>query len=130
MSHSFGVLPLSMLIFVSLPISRILRRQANVSSNMSSRCHRTAGGTPRRITRALMLAAMLALAAQALPQPALAQSDDVDPEQRISRLEEQLRTLTGQNEELQHQNMLLQQRLQMQGGAQPGPAGQPAAVQP
>jgi tol-pal system protein YbgF len=84
----------------------------------------------RRITRALMLAALLAAGLQALTSPALAQSDDVDPEQRIQRLEEQLRTLTGQNEELQHQNMLLQQRLQMQGGAQAAPAGQPAPVQP
>src|ERR1700761_1201409 len=119
-----------MLIVVSPPISRRLRRQTNVSPNMSSRIHQTTGGMPRRITRALMLAAMLALVAQALPSPALAQSDDGDPEQRIQRLEEQLRTLTGQNEELQHQNMLLQQRLQMQGGAPGGPPGQPAAVQP
>jgi tol-pal system protein YbgF len=74
---------------------------------------------------------MLALGSQALPSRALAQSDDGDPEQRIQRLEEQLRTLTGQNEELQHQNMLLQQRLQMlQGGAQAGPAGQPPMAQP
>jgi tol-pal system protein YbgF len=86
---------------------------------------------PRRIARALMLATLLALGSQALPSPARAQSDDGDPEQRISRLEEQLRTLTGQNEELQHQNMLLQQRLQsMQGGAPAAPGGQPAAVQP
>ena len=111
---------------VSLPITRQLRRQAN----MSSRCHRTFSGVPRGITRALMLAAMLALASQWLPSPALAQSDDGDPEVRIQQLESQLRQLTGQNEELQHQNQLLQDRLRMlQGGAQAGPAGQPAAVQ-
>ncbi len=94
---------------------------------MSSRCHRTFGGVPR----ALMLAAMLALASQWLPSPALAQSDDGDPAIQIERLENQLRQLTGQNEELQHQNQLLQDRLRMlQGGAQAAPAGQPAAVQP
>jgi tol-pal system protein YbgF len=86
---------------------------------------------PRGITRALMLAAMLALGSQMLPSPALAQSDDGDPEARIQQLESQLRQLTGQNEELQHQNQLLQDRLRMlQGGAQATPAGQPAAVQP
>jgi tol-pal system protein YbgF len=79
--------------------------------------------------RALMLAAMLALASHW--SPALAQSDDGDPEVRIQQLESQLRQLTGQNEELQHQNQVLQDRLRMlQGGAQAGPAGQPAAVQP
>jgi tol-pal system protein YbgF len=86
---------------------------------------------PHGITRALMLAAMLTLASQWLPSPALAQSDDGDPEVRIQQLESQLRQLTGQNEELQHQNQLLQDRLRMlQGGAQAAPAGQPAAVQP
>jgi tol-pal system protein YbgF len=86
---------------------------------------------PRRITHALSLAAMLALGAQALPSPALAQSDDGDPEIRIQQLENQLRQLTGQNEELQHQNQLLQDRLRtMPGGAEAAPAGQPAAGQP
>ncbi len=86
---------------------------------------------PRGITRALMLAAIMALGAQALPSAALAQSDDGDPEMQVQHLQEQLRTLTGQNEELQHQNQLLQQRLNaLQGGAQAAPAGQPAPVQP
>jgi tol-pal system protein YbgF len=94
---------------------------------MSSRCHRITRG----ITRALALAAILALGSQALPSRALAQSDDGDPEMRIQQLEGQLRQLTGQNEELQHQNQLLQDRLRMlQGSAQAGPAGQPPAVQP
>jgi tol-pal system protein YbgF len=85
---------------------------------------------PRAITRALSLAALLAFGAQALPSPALAQSDDGDPEMQIQHLEEQLRQLTGQNEELQHQNQLLQQRLNAMGGAQPAPGGQSAPVQP
>ena len=86
---------------------------------------------PRGVTRALMLAAILALGSPMLPSPALAQSDDGDPEMQVQHLQEQLRQLTGQNEELQHQNQLLQQRLNaMQGGAQAAPAGQPAAVQP
>src|SRR6185437_6099054 len=113
-------------IVVSLPISRRLRRQAN----MSSRFHRTISGMPRGITRALMLAAIVAWGAQ-LPSTALAQSDDGDPEMQVQHLQEQLRTLTGQNEELQHQNQLLQQRLNaLQGGAPAAPAGQPAPVQP
>ena len=36
---------------------------------------------------------------------------DVDPELRIQQLEQQLRTLTGQNEELQHRNLVLEQQL-------------------
>jgi tol-pal system protein YbgF len=67
----------------------------------------------------------------ALASPAQAQSDDVDPEMRIQQLENQLRQLTGQNEELQYRNRQLEDRLRMlQGGAQTGPAGQPAAIQP
>ncbi|MDE2472771.1 MAG: tol-pal system protein YbgF [Bradyrhizobium sp.] len=97
---------------------------------MSSRCHRTIGGMPRGITRALSLAATLALGSQVLPSAAFAQSDDGDPQMQIERLENQLRQLTGQNEELQHQNQLLQERLRMPGGAQAGPGGQPAAAQP
>ena len=57
---------------------------------------------------------------------------------RINRLEEQVRQLTGQNEEYQHQIRLLQQQLQQQGGATaPGtasaprpPVGPPAMSQP
>ena len=56
---------------------------------------------------------------------ALAQmgDDDGDPMMRIERLENQLRQLTGQNEELQHRNRLLEEQLrQLQGGtAQPAP---------
>jgi tol-pal system protein YbgF len=56
---------------------------------------------------------------------ALAQmgGDGSDPLMRIERLENQLRQLTGQNEELQHRNRLLEEQLrQLQGGgAQPAP---------
>ncbi len=84
---------------------------------MSFRIHRT--------TRAATLAALLALGSPAWIAPALAQSDDVDPEVRIQQLENQLRQLTGQNEELQHRNLQLEERLRaLQGGAQPGMPGQ------
>jgi tol-pal system protein YbgF len=70
-----------------------------------------------------------------LSAQALAQSDDADLELRIQRLENQLRQLTGQNEELQYRNRLLEERLrQLQGGlppaAQGGVQGGLAAVPP
>jgi tol-pal system protein YbgF len=94
---------------------------------MSSRFH--------QITHAAALSAILALGSQTLflpvISPALAQSDDGDPEMRIQQLENQLRQLTGQNEELQHQNQQLQERLRaLQSGAQAAPGGQPGVVQP
>lgn len=70
-----------------------------------------------RLVRAAAVAAVLALSS-----PAFAQYD-VDPEIRIQQLEDQLRTLTGQNEELQHRNRMLEQQLQQQQ-----PAGAPPAV--
>jgi tol-pal system protein YbgF len=85
---------------------------------MSSRFH--------HITRAAALAAMLAL-----PSQAFAQSDDPDPEMRIQQLENQLRQLTGQNEELQYRNRQLEDHLKLlEGGAQAAPVGQPPAMQP
>src|SRR3569833_785671 len=46
-------------------------------------------------------------------------------------LSDQLRKLTGQNEELQHRNQMLEEQLrQLQGGAAPGAAGAPAARAP
>ena len=72
-----------------------------------------------------MLAAVFVLCAFAWQSPALAQSDDVDPETRIQQLENQLRQLTGQNEELQYRNRQLEERLRMLQSATPGtPQGQ------
>lgn len=90
---------------------------------MSSRIH--------GISRAVAIAAMLALSSPAL-SPALAQqSDDADAEMRIQQLENRLRQLTGQNEELQYRNRQLEERLRaLQGGAQAAPSGPPAAAQP
>src|SRR4030088_1840692 len=98
---------------VPLSMSRRFRRQAK----MSSRFH--------RIPRAAAISAMLALSSHAF-----AQSDGVDPEMRIQQLENQLRQLTGHNEERQYRNRQLEERLRLlQGGAQAAP-GQPAAVPP
>ncbi|EKS35316.1 tol-pal system protein YbgF [Afipia clevelandensis ATCC 49720] len=62
-----------------------------------------------------------------LPTGASAQQD-MDPELRIERLENQLRTLTGQNEELQYRNRQLEEQLRALQGGQPQ-AGQPQAGQ-
>jgi tol-pal system protein YbgF len=82
------------------------------------------------ITRAAALAVVIGLCAFGSPSPALAQqSDEVDPEVRIQQLENQLRQLTGQNEDLQYRNRQLEERLRMlQGSAQQGAPGQPAPV--
>ncbi|MBN9601006.1 MAG: tol-pal system protein YbgF [Afipia sp.] len=74
------------------------------------------------------VAASLALAC--LPSVAWAQADDVDPEMRVEQLENRLRQLTGQNEELQYRNRQLEEQLrQLQGsapaGQRPGPATAP-----
>jgi tol-pal system protein YbgF len=84
---------------------------------MSSRLH--------QVTRAAALAAVVVLCGFAWHFPALAQSDDVDPEVRIQQLENQLRQLTGQNEELQYRNRQLEDRLRMLQGAAPGQPGAP-----
>jgi tol-pal system protein YbgF len=85
-------------------------------------------------TTALASLARLTVVATAIvaAYPAIAQQqydDDADPAMRVEQLESRLRQLTGQNEELQHRNQLLEQQLrQLQGGA---PAGQAAvATQP
>jgi tol-pal system protein YbgF len=77
---------------------------------------------------------IVALAAVAISSQAIAQQydDSGDPTMQIQKLEDRLRRLTGQNEELQHRNQLLEQQLrQLQGGAVT-PAGAPpqAAAMP
>jgi tol-pal system protein YbgF len=90
---------------------------------MSFRIHKSA--------RAVALAAMLGLCSLAWCVPALAQSDDVDPDVRIQQLESQLRQLTGQNEELQHRNRQLEEQLRsLQGAVQTAVPGQPVVAQP
>ena len=87
---------------------------------MSSRIH--------GITRAVAIAAMLAMSSSVSPVLAQ-QSDDPDAELRIQQLENRLRQLTGQNEELQYRNRQLEERLRaLQGGAQAAPGGPPAAA--
>jgi tol-pal system protein YbgF len=59
---------------------------------------------------------MLAPGSPGLAQ-SLAQSDDVDPELRVQQLENQLRQVTGQNEELQFRNRQLEEQIrQLQAG--------------
>ncbi|MBN9584541.1 MAG: tol-pal system protein YbgF [Afipia sp. 62-7] len=77
----------------------------------------------------IRLCAVLAIACLCLPAGAFAQQDDMDPEMRIDRLENQLRTLTGQNEELQYRNRQLEEQLRALQGAQPAPGNQAAAPQ-
>ena len=63
-----------------------------------------------------LLALLLVAAPLALPVAVFAQ-DSEDPETRIEQLEERLRQLTGQNEELQYRNRQLEEQLrQLQGG--------------
>jgi tol-pal system protein YbgF len=70
----------------------------------------------RIVARAVILAAMLALSSHGFAQ-SQAQSDDVDPELRVQQLENQLRQLTGQNEELQVRNRQLEEQIrQLQAG--------------
>jgi tol-pal system protein YbgF len=85
---------------------------------MSSRFHRFAA--------AAVVFAVLALSSQSF-----AQSEGADAEMRIQRLENQLRVLTGQNEELQYRNRQLEERLRQLGAAPGASSGaQPAMVQP
>lgn len=77
----------------------------------------------------ILVCAILATAPAWLPVNVFAQQD-MDPEIRIERLENQLRTLTGQNEELQYRNRQLQEQLRALQGAQPGQPDQAAAPRP
>lgn len=57
--------------------------------------------------------------------------DNGDPAMRVEQLEGQLRRLTGQNEELQHRNRMLEQQLQqLQGGQAAGAPANVAATPP
>lgn len=61
---------------------------------------------------------------QRQPQTYGQQDGGVDPEMRIEQLENQLRKLTGQNEELQYRNRQLEDQLrQLQAGGGTPPAG-------
>jgi tol-pal system protein YbgF len=69
--------------------------------------------------RAIALSAMLAVPSHGFAQ-SLAQSEDVDPELRVQQLENQLRQVTGQNEELQFRVRQLEDQIrQLQAGAPP-----------
>ena len=85
---------------------------------------------PGRITMSsrlqILVCAALAAAPVGLPASGWAQTADLDPEIRIERLENQLRRLTGQNEELQYRNRQLEEQLRaLQAGA---PASPPAVT--
>jgi tol-pal system protein YbgF len=68
----------------------------------------------------MIIGAVAAAVALTFSARVLAQSDEGDAELRIQRLENQLRQLTGQNEELQYRNLQLEERLrQLQGGVPP-----------
>jgi tol-pal system protein YbgF len=82
-------------------------------AKMSSRFH--------QVFRAAALSAALAFSSHGYAQTG--QSDDVDPEIRIQQLENQLRQVTGQNEELQYRNRQLEEQIrQLQAGAPPAAA--------
>jgi len=95
------------------------------------------------VARVVVLSATLAFSSHGSAQT-FQQQDDVDPEMRIQQLENQLRQVTGQNEELQYRNRQLEEQIrQLQAGGappaaansrpnvaaapvvQPGPAPQP-----
>ena len=77
-----------------------------------------------------LLGAIVLAASLAASPPSRAQSDlDVEPEIRIQQLEQQLRTLTGQNEELQYRNRRLEEQLKALQGAAPA-TGAPQASNP
>lgn len=79
----------------------------------------------------IFICVLIALACAWSASAALAQSADLDPEIRIERLENQLRKLTGQNEELQYRNRQLEEQLRALQGAGQAPAQQtPIAQQP
>ena len=84
----------------------------------------------KTVAAAGLACALAMLSSLALPMQAHAQYDNDsqgDPQMEIDRLSDQLRKLTGQNEELQHRNQVLEEQLrQLQGGAAPGAGAPPA----
>lgn len=76
--------------------------------------------TVSRIIGAVAAAAVVAMAVAGSAQAQ--QGGEMDPYLRIEQLEQQLRQLTGQNEELQHRNRLLEQQLRQVQGGQGAPA--------
>lgn len=79
----------------------------------------------------IFVCAAFASALSGFSATAFAQSGDLDPEMRIERLENQLRTLTGQNEELQYRNRQLEEQLRaLQSGAPNQAPGQQATQAP
>ena len=90
----------------------------------------------KTVAAAGLACALIVLSPLAPPMQAHAQQYDNDaqgdPQMEIDRLSDQLRKLTGQNEELQHRNQILEEQLrQLQGGAAPGgAAGAPPARGP
>ena len=88
----------------------------------------------KTVAAAGLACAFVTLSPFTLPMQAHAQyggDSQGDPQMEIDRLSDQLRKLTGQNEELQHRNQILEEQLrQLQGGAAPGAAGAPAARVP
>jgi tol-pal system protein YbgF len=86
-----------------------------------ARCRLVMAVTVARMIGAVAAAVMVLTA----PGGALAQTGETDPYIRIEQLEQQLRQLTGQNEELAHRNRMLEQQLQQSSGGQGAPAGAP-----
>ena len=79
------------------------------------------------MTRSLTFALALAIAGLSLIAPARAQMTESELVMRLNRLENQVRQLTGQVEQLQYRNQQLEQQLR---GAQPAPAPAPRAAVP
>jgi tol-pal system protein YbgF len=79
------------------------------------------------MTRSLTFALALAIAGLSLTAPARAQMTESELVMRLNRLENQVRQLTGQVEQLQYRNQQLEQQLR---GAQPAPAPAPRAAVP
>ena len=81
------------------------------------------------ISKVTILALVL-LAAPCSTRSLLAQEQGDDPEMRIQQLEEKLRQVTGQNEELQYRNRQLEEQVkQLQGGQPPQRANVAVAPQ-